>query len=226
MDTPAERHCKNCGNPINSGAKLFCSWKCYQAMNKGETSPKYKNGHVRVDGYRLLGIDGRDVLEHRYVMEQHIGRPLLQKEVVHHKDGNKLNNSIDNLELFNSQSSHVNAHCIGFRNEAEKQCCRCKVIKPRTEFYPSSMPGRDPNRPKCKVCSAPPKTRISGWTKHGRCANCGTVDRAHASRGLCTSCHGNLWQKAKRGTLTPREQEIRNALGFSNETANLLTPGK
>ena len=39
------------------------------------------------------------LFEHRYVMSEKIGRPLKKDEVVHHKDGDKLNNKIENLEL-------------------------------------------------------------------------------------------------------------------------------
>jgi hypothetical protein len=39
------------------------------------------------------------VLEHRYVMAQHVGRPLRDDETVHHRDGNKANNRTENLEL-------------------------------------------------------------------------------------------------------------------------------
>lgn len=40
------------------------------------------------------------ILEHRFVMEQIIGRPLLKTENVHHKDGNRANNAPENLELW------------------------------------------------------------------------------------------------------------------------------
>lgn len=39
-------------------------------------------------------------LEHRYVMEQMLGRPLLPNEQVHHRDGDKHNNNSSNLELW------------------------------------------------------------------------------------------------------------------------------
>jgi hypothetical protein len=39
------------------------------------------------------------VREHRYVMSESIGRILIKNEIVHHKDGNTLNNDINNLEL-------------------------------------------------------------------------------------------------------------------------------
>ena len=39
------------------------------------------------------------ILEHRLVVAQQLGRPLTSGETVHHKDGNKLNNDLANLEL-------------------------------------------------------------------------------------------------------------------------------
>jgi len=47
--------------------------------------------------------------EHRRVAEQMLGRPLADNEIVHHKDGNKHNNSPDNLEVM-TQSEHMKEH--------------------------------------------------------------------------------------------------------------------
>lgn len=49
------------------------------------------------------------VYEHRYVMSLHLGRWLERDEVVHHKDEDKTNNSLDNLELTNA-SEHTKIH--------------------------------------------------------------------------------------------------------------------
>lgn len=55
---------------------------------------------------RLMTIPGelRQVsqLQHRYVMEQSIGRSLLPEETVHHVNGVKVDNRIENLELWSS----------------------------------------------------------------------------------------------------------------------------
>lgn len=61
---------------------------------------------VKPDVYRkYLGQ-----LEHRYVMEQIIGRPLMPGEVVHHINGDKHDNRPVNLMLFKSQSEHAEWH--------------------------------------------------------------------------------------------------------------------
>lgn len=51
---------------------------------------------------------GRHV--HRIIAEQIIGRPLYPEEVVHHIDGNKQNNSVDNLQVLPNQAEHARIH--------------------------------------------------------------------------------------------------------------------
>jgi hypothetical protein len=51
-------------------------------------------------GYRGRWRDGAIQLEHRFVMEQHLGRPLEPFENVHHKNGVRSDNRVDNLELW------------------------------------------------------------------------------------------------------------------------------
>ena len=50
------------------------------------------------------------VLQHRLVAEEKLGRYLLLEEVVHHKDGNKVNNHPDNIEVFEDQRNHTLHH--------------------------------------------------------------------------------------------------------------------
>ena len=60
------------------------------------------------------------VLEHRLVMEKHLGRYLKPTEIVHHIDGNQSNNVISNLMLFPNQSAHVKFHHIFNNNKKMK----------------------------------------------------------------------------------------------------------
>lgn len=69
----------------------------------------YGSGGFRKDGYKQISIGGIRILEHRYVMEQFLGRKLTSKEVVHHKDRNRQNNDIENLVL-TDHSEHRKFH--------------------------------------------------------------------------------------------------------------------
>lgn len=81
----------------------YCSRACKGAGKRrqllGAGAPWYKGGFVGRHGYKVISVDSKKYLEHRYVMAQHLDRPLTKAETVHHIDGNKLNNDINNLQL-------------------------------------------------------------------------------------------------------------------------------
>lgn len=79
--------------------------------------PAGKERRVKSNGYFAVFIPDHPfafgkgyVYEHRFVMEKHLGRFLKPSEIIHHKDGNKLNNEIANLELCHSISTHKIKH--------------------------------------------------------------------------------------------------------------------
>jgi hypothetical protein len=57
-------------------------------------------GCLRKDGYRSVLINGKRRLEHSVMMEEKLGRPLLKTEQVHHINGIRSDNRIENLELW------------------------------------------------------------------------------------------------------------------------------
>jgi hypothetical protein len=94
----------------------YCSKRCTSLANPQNTlkaqegSPIMKRARAKdikssSKKYKTIKVDGKWVREHRWLMEQRLGRKLEKWEQVHHIDGNHLNNDLSNLEVL-SNSDH------------------------------------------------------------------------------------------------------------------------
>ena len=125
VSTKIKIFCKACSKQFERYPyainKKFCSKKCYWSYMKGNTLGKncqnWKGGVSKIDhGYiREYAPNhpfqyGMYVRQHRLVMEKHLGRYLKPEEVVHHINGIKSDNRIENLLLLPNQKAHRLLH--------------------------------------------------------------------------------------------------------------------
>lgn len=92
-------------------------------MPSGPDNSNWKGGrYINSAGYVYISLKGKRKFEHRHVMEQRLGRVLKSHETVHHINGVRNDNRIENLELWTTR------HGAGIRDEDAPHCstCSCK----------------------------------------------------------------------------------------------------
>lgn len=89
-------------------ARKFCNSEHYHLFSRGANHHNFKDGtKKRPDGYIRFTNNSQYV--HRQVMAEHLGRPLIPDEFIHHKDDDPTNNNISNLRIM-TNSSHRLLH--------------------------------------------------------------------------------------------------------------------
>lgn len=120
------KRCETCGSELvrrkNEAPSLFvnrryCSKRCAGIA----TNPRKATGQFKARYRKIKTPDGRNMLEHRYVMEKVLGRRLQRSEQVHHKNHDRLDNRPENLEVVSS-AEHGLRHTV---HPIVKPCVVC-----------------------------------------------------------------------------------------------------
>lgn len=182
--------------------------KFFKGRFVGNKHPNWSGGRKKtVAGYMKVYAPGHHraqkdkyVLEHIVIMEKHLGRKLDSDECIHHINGIKNDNRIENLIVL-KKSAHKSFHANerwGYRSSMltkeflEKQYIENK----RTSTDIAKEVGLNHNTILVKLRKSGLRVRVGndkeyyGWAKkYNSCMQCNTKKIRHQARGYCWKCY-------------------------------------
>ena len=122
--------CKECNvitKKHKSRSASFCNQSCYMSWKRKNPKNEPYKDKAFSSGYFYLykpehpnAMHGsRYISEHRFNMEQKIGRLLTKDEIVHHINENKIDNRIENLQIL-TRSEHNKYHALKIKRKNGK----------------------------------------------------------------------------------------------------------
>ena len=152
-------------------------------------------------GHKLITVNGDQVYEHRYLMEQFLKRPLEKWEIIHHINGDRIDNRIENL-IVTTRPEHMKIHW----NESEERRTQwLEAIKPFRNKRPTPIP-----RPK-------PTFEGQEWRN-----NYVKKPRTYFVKS-CGSCHKFIWIRKSHISKDCRSCSLKKAWKFNSKLRKHLS---
>lgn len=105
--------CKACGNKlwitkgmykISITKEFFCDRICDTKRKYMGENPTLRGGYInKTSGYHYIRKNGKPYLKHRAIMEQSLGRILKTEEQIHHLNGIRNDNRLENLKVVSNR---------------------------------------------------------------------------------------------------------------------------